>query len=464
MPGREPSLVELYTKRDRLRYRVPRGRKDSPYANVQQGRSAVAAGFAALFFALRSLRRTKSEKSTLLKMFKENMTIRKLKRIAKTDINNLPSVVLLRGLIQTKGKPVFSITEQVTALKYSMGKITPPHNLLIRKEKNVTKELENGFALSEIFITRIACLAEEVQGKNAKRIVRRPRTNRFNVFHHRNVSDSGLQFVDGHGDMAAIELPEFSEVHLKNNDSPSLFLSLPDVMNEYKRYGGFWSNQSAEALTHKSNFIFVDQSSETDDGGFKHDVENSSQNGETYKHIPKNMNGLDEIANLVPNDAPWVFQGKGFYDGNPGSWSSFPDTYVSDYQTFKNRINVAAEENAKMQPFAKGAPEYMRKTRDADNCFRVVELGIPNHSEITILAKPEVSDDGKNIYLCPPKEINYKSIDKARFTFRIVQGHTIDNLIKLKLTATRVYSNFAWIAIFTILYGEELIRDAYILV
>ena len=63
-----------------------------------------------------------------------------------------------------------------------------------------------------------------------------------------------------------------------------------------------------------------------------------------------------------------------------------------------------------------------------------------------------------------PKEINYKSIDKARFTFRIVQGHTIDNLIKLKLTATRVYSNFAWIAIFTILYGEELIRDAYILV
>ena len=50
------------------------------------------------------------------------------------------------------------------------------------------------------------------------------------------------------------------------------------------------------------------------------------------------------------------------------------------------------------------------------------------------------------------------------FNFRIVQGHTIDNLIKLKLTATRVYSNFAWIAIFTILYGEELIRDAYILV
>ena len=25
------------------------------------------------------------------------------------------------------------------------------------------------------------------------------------------------------------------------------------------------------------------------------------------KHIPKNMNGLDEIANLVPNDAPQGF-------------------------------------------------------------------------------------------------------------------------------------------------------------
>ena len=55
------------------------------------------------------------------------------------DINNLPSTVLLTGLIQTKGKPVFSITEQVTSLKASMGKITPPHNLLIRKEKNVSK-------------------------------------------------------------------------------------------------------------------------------------------------------------------------------------------------------------------------------------------------------------------------------------------------------------------------------------
>ena len=83
-------------------------------------------GFAALF-SLRSLRRTKSEKSTLLKMFKENMTIEKLKRIAKTDINNL-SVVLLRGLIQTKGKPVFSITEQVTALKYSREKL-PRHTI-----------------------------------------------------------------------------------------------------------------------------------------------------------------------------------------------------------------------------------------------------------------------------------------------------------------------------------------------
>ena len=41
--------------------------------------------------------------------------------------------------------------------------------------------------------------------------------------------------VDGHGDMA-IELPEFSEVHLKKIISAHYFLSLPDVMNEYKRW------------------------------------------------------------------------------------------------------------------------------------------------------------------------------------------------------------------------------------
>ena len=34
--------------------------------------------------------------------------------------------------------------------------------------------------------------------------------------------------------MADIKLPEFNEVNLKNNDSPPLFLSLPDQMNEYK--------------------------------------------------------------------------------------------------------------------------------------------------------------------------------------------------------------------------------------
>ena len=53
----------------------------------------------------------------------------------------------------------------------------------------------------------------------------------------------------------------------------------------------------------------------------------------------------------------------------------------------------------------------------------VVELGIPNHTEVTILAKPTVAEDGKDICLCPPTEINYKKLDKARFSFRIVQGH-----------------------------------------
>ena len=469
MPGRQqhPSPVELYTKWESLRLRESRAiggnKRDNPMANVLEGQAEIVVGFAALVFAIRSIRRAKSEKSILLKMFNENMTIKKLKNIAKNDINNLPSTVLLTGLIQTKGKPVFSITEQVTSLKASMGKITPPHNLLIRKEKNVSKDLENGFALSEIFITRIGCLAKKIRGKNRMRIIRRPRETRFNVFHHRNVSDGGLQFVDGRGDMADIKLPEFNEVNLKNNDSPPLFLSLPDLMNEYKRYAGFKRFQDGKALTHKSNFIFVDQSSETDDGGFKHDVENNNQDSETYKYIWKHINGLDQIANLVPNDAPWVFAGKGFYDNNPGNWSSFPDTYVSDYQTFKKRMNVAAEENAKWQTFTIGTPKSMRKARDVDNGFRVVELGIPNHTEVTILAKPAVSEDGKDICLCPPTEINYKKLDKARFSFRIVQGHTIDNLMKLKLGSIRVYKSFAWVAIFSILYGEELIRDAYII-
>ena len=115
MPGRQqhPSPVELYTKWESLRLRESRAiggnkrERDNPMANVLEGQAEIVVGFAALVFAIRSIRRTKSEKSILLKMFNENMTIKKLKNIAKNDINNLPSTVLLTGLIQTKGKPVF---------------------------------------------------------------------------------------------------------------------------------------------------------------------------------------------------------------------------------------------------------------------------------------------------------------------------------------------------------------------
>ena len=84
MPGRQqhPSPVELYTKWESLRLRESRAiggnKRDNPMQNVLEGQAEIVVGFAALVFAIRSIRRAKSEKSILLKMFNENMTIKKI--------------------------------------------------------------------------------------------------------------------------------------------------------------------------------------------------------------------------------------------------------------------------------------------------------------------------------------------------------------------------------------------------
>ena len=110
------------------------------------------------------------------------------------------------------------------------------------------------------------------------------------MLHNHRVSD-GLHFIDqgSRGDKVDIELPEFGIEELKANSVSPLFLSVPDPMNEFKRFASFskWIVKNADtSLTHLSKFIHLDQQSKTDDGRF------ASQGGMKTHGV----NALDQLV------------------------------------------------------------------------------------------------------------------------------------------------------------------------
>ena len=115
------------------------------------------------------------------------------------------------------------------------------------------------FLVSELFVTRLGCEATIVKkDEDEVTITRNPRQARFNIHHNRRVAD-GLHLEDFDGETAEIDIPPFD---IKSGLSPSLFLSLPDPMQEFKKYGNYFSKEKADfakkPFTHLSKFIFVD--------------------------------------------------------------------------------------------------------------------------------------------------------------------------------------------------------------
>ena len=516
MPGTSPvsasngaTIMDMLNPKTfrNLRYRAPRPytdkhgntKMDNPRANYQEGQSCVALGGLALLFASLSLKRTRLEKTLLLKMWNQNMTIKKLRHRSKHG--DLPAQVLLRGTLAARGKPITSLASECSQLKPLMGKINQPENLFLRLGQDVVEghsdvptkyfdgklryddvevvqddfttretsqhqhqrdiatgaDMNEGLILSEIFVTRLGCEAKAIKEKNKPvRYKRHKRQGRFNVLHNRRVSD-GLHFIDqgSRGDKVDIELPEFGIEELKANSVSPLFLSVPDPMNEFKRFASFskWIVKNADtSLTHLSKFIHLDQQSKTDDGRF------ASQGGMKTHGV----NALDQIGKLVPNG--WVFHPKGFYDNNPGTvWPSFKKVEEVNYTEFKRRIAITKEENSKHQEYTYWNYDKMMKKRDDENCFRVVELGIPNYFDVVLLARPVVDDVTGDIKLVSPEEANFLDISKARFYFRILWGNdNIDNLMKHRKASMQAYLGFAAMAASTIIYGEELMRDALV--
>ena len=111
----------------------------------------------------------------------------------------------------------------------------------------------------------------------------------------------------------------------------------------------------------------------------------------------------------------------------------------------------------------------MRLARDEENCFRVSEIGIPNYSDVVVLGKPQLTlgnnADGNDLIIAPPDQpTSWANISDPRFNFRILKGHTIDNLYKHRRGALQAYLGFGAMGVYTIEHGLDLIRDSLVVV
>ena len=97
----------------------------------------------------------------------------------------------------------------------------------------------------------------------------------------------------------------------------------------------------------------------------------------------------------------------------------------------------------------------MQQMRDEENCFRFVELGI-SASEVVVVARPHY--EGGRIVLRPP--LANADVGEAQFEFRILKGHTAEQLLKHRTASGLVFVGFAVMGLATIAAGEEMIRDS----
>ena len=129
--------------------------------------------------------------------------------------------------------------------------------------------------------------------------------------------------------------------------------------------------------------------SKTDDGNF-------FKKGEGY-------NALNEIGQISPYN--WVWSPRGFYDNNQPirQWAKWHKRELIPYEEMKHRIQESAKLNNANQEIKSGWAAISQEQRDRENCFRIVELGIPKGEKVTILASPRVlpGSDRKITFVSP---------------------------------------------------------------
>jgi len=314
----------------------------------------------------------------------------------------LPQVVLLAGQLKADGAPITPFTQQ------AFRGMAP----------NQGRDL-----LSACLVTRLGGAA-----------------GRANVHYASQVS-KGLHIQGLAGELARVELPEYDIETSKG--PPSLFLALPDgtqVGTENKKSDG----KKLSAFNHMSPFLIFDKRSDTDLG----------KNLRTKQSNEWAAAGdLEDLGKITPNK--WLWNGEGFYDdaawslkGKPeveGEWRPNPELTgreVLNFDDFMGRAKDAAEDNSNYIPkkdlqidkemsktYIKSSivtKEQNLEKRDNENKFRVVEISIPEDTDVVVMGKPVYNiGDPKPIKIGP---LDAQDKGSDLLDFRILRGHEISSL------------------------------------
>jgi len=466
----------------------------SPAADLDNpvGHALIGAiGVAAMAFAGRSIARTKLEKARIVKMDKQNTDVAQLKQLAASG--SLPSVVIVKGVISAEGENVTPASPGIQGLADKVGTIEQPENdwvkiaQMAKQGGEGAKQLTDIMAkqtgvrpedipdvaddytkrwggdpsgaaliLTEILVARLCVMVLKEKKDDRTEVKRIARKYSYNVFNARNAS-AGIHLVDMQGQKLPLQLPVANVVkEVALGEAPSLFLPTADVLSEF---GNMLSSEGldfqgqhidlskmppttiSDPSTLLSKFIFVDVQSANDLGG-----------------MGANEDVLQQISQSYCRDRPaqFLWEPKGFYDheGNDlPNGATFKTRGMVSAAQLLQQAQQAATENTRITNFCE--PTFQRSEldlrRNDENCFRYTELAIPRGTPVTILARP-VKDANGSLKLVPPNKAEHgmddSNPDAERFRFRILHGHSVENLIKQRNVNMNQYYGFGLVGAF----------------
>eukprot|EP00930_Biecheleria_cincta_P001784 TRINITY_DN102881_c0_g1_i1.p1 TRINITY_DN102881_c0_g1~~TRINITY_DN102881_c0_g1_i1.p1 ORF type:complete len:795 (-),score=130.78 TRINITY_DN102881_c0_g1_i1:26-2410(-) len=450
----------------------------------------ISFGTVVWFYAVYATLRHRREANRIISLFDANTQIKELAEKAAKG-QPLPSIVVIRGYINSDGSDVNPVSTSIDGLREHAGIIEQPKNAWIEIARQAQRDPqlrgvadavveragvdandvpdvpepedaysrqsigrgEGSLVAAEILVARICAKHQRrTEEKRTKKVtIKRPRRNEsYNCFHGRRVSE-GLHIIDLNGSRADLELPAADAVSLAGvPDPPPLFLPVSDVWMEFTSYlrqdgmtGPNGKRQRLDDLppmrlsdpyTLLSEFIFVDVQSPGDLGGF-----------------PGNPAVLADIAEAYKGShgpAKFLWEPRGFFDSVRGggyddvpAYASAKKTEMVTVQELMARAEAAAKDNSRYSPFCEPtfARSDLERRRDQENCFRFTELAIPRGTPVTVLARPTVAEAGTgesagcSIRLASPlcEDDRSDSDPKAdRFRFRILKGHQAENLLR----------------------------------
>lgn len=456
----------------------------------------VALGTAMVAFAGRSIKRTKEEQKRLQNLFDQNMTSQQLQKMADSGAE-LPSLVIIRGVVSADGPNVQAVAPTIEGLKSQVGEIHQPDNAFIKiaqlaKSDPNMKPLTDKVAaqtgikpsdipdvkddysnahrdfagdaliLSEILVARLSVTVRKEEDKEKNITITRTARKRSHACFYARKMSPGFHLLDMNGGRlelklpSAAMLPQFSPI--QHGEAPSLFLPVSNVVEEFfgfLRKEGLTvqgqhldlSNLPPSKVTDPdtllSKFIFVDVQSSTDAGGFGGN--------------PQVLQGISDAY----NGAKFLWEPRGYYDGagvDLPKYATDTESKMVSPSELCQKLQSAAQVNTAQTDFCQ--PTFSRASlagrRDEENCFRVTELAIPRGSDVVVLAKPVKTPDGK-VTLVPPNSAedgaDVDNPDAQRYRFRILKGHSIENLLKQRSVNIQAYYGFACMGAFLTMWA-----------